>query len=564
MDKFQLKMRYNDTYHDIKDLILKRSDLIGEDRDFFLSPDHSKDMKFEPADFDIAKELLESHIKNKSKIGILIDPDVDGFTSGVIVYKYLHKNGCEPYIYLQKGKEHGLNSFVMEPMKEDKIDLVVITDAGSNDIDAHKELHEHNSDILIIDHHQIESDDWYIQKEVPVINNHRKDNPFQVNPELTGVGMTLRFLEAIEGEYLYEYYYLAALGQIGDSSDIANPEIRNIVVKGMDNIPKQSFIYWVLSEEFQDREYSQRDMAFSINPYINALVRVGTMDEKFFIFQLLCDNYKPDYAEGYRILKRVKNRQKTIIDRMKEDLVNNVNNDGGIAVGYVENPENKTVVGLVANNLVRSLNKPVLLLRDNDEGYLSGSGRGLERVVPSLKDWCEDTNLTEYVGGHDNAFGLGITEDNWEKLLKATKSVKKLEYIYDVDNIHDNINKELVEEYFSINQYIGGNIEDVRVGFSNISIRKKDIISRGSVTLLKKNGVEFIIFNDFSTVADELSQGFGDSVNVDIVGKPNINNWLGRQQYQVIVEDIQRASGDLIHEETILPKQKIDVDLIEF
>lgn len=564
MNKFHIKTRYTGTYHNTEDLILKRSGIDGEKRDFFLKPNHSKDYDFEPIDLPEGIDLLNKHIKQQSTIGLLIDPDVDGYTSAAMMYKILQKKDVLLYTYQQEGKEHGLTEFVMTDIIKDEIDLLIVTDAGSNDIEGHRILHENNIDVLVIDHHQIENEDeWILKKEIPVINNHRCDNPIPLNPELTGAGMTLRFLEEFNGEYLYDLYYLAALGQIGDSSDIAEPEIRNIVIKGIGNIPDDTLISYILSKEFS-QGYSQRDMAFSINPYINALVRVGTMEEKDFVFSSLVSDDENTYEEGYRILKRVKSRQKTVIDRMKEDLVGNVNNDGGIAVGYVENPENKTVVGLVANNLVRSLNKPVLLLRDNDDGELSGSGRGLERVIPSLKNWCKSTNLTNFVGGHDNAFGLGINKDNWEDLLQATKDIEELDYVYDVDNIYDYIDKNIVEDYHNVNQFIGGSIEDVRVGFSAIEIDKKQIISRGSVTLLKKNGVEFIIFNDFGKVANELSQGFGNTVILDIVGKPNINVWAGREQHQVIVEDVQRASGDLLYEDVVLPKHKIDVDLIEF
>jgi single-stranded DNA-specific DHH superfamily exonuclease len=61
-----------------------------------------------------AWNMLEKHLMRGSKIYLVVDPDVDGYTSSSLVYLYLTdvlaKQGYEFEIeyHIPEGKEHGL------------------------------------------------------------------------------------------------------------------------------------------------------------------------------------------------------------------------------------------------------------------------------------------------------------------------------------------------------------------------------------------------------------------------------------------------------------------------
>src|SRR5690606_8329401 len=77
-----------------------------------------------------AVECLLKHIKNKSKIFIQTDSDVDGITSSAILINYLRRTFPNVNIVyrLHEGKQHGI---ILDTIPND-VDLVIIPDAGSN------------------------------------------------------------------------------------------------------------------------------------------------------------------------------------------------------------------------------------------------------------------------------------------------------------------------------------------------------------------------------------------------------------------------------------------------
>ena len=94
------------------------------------------------------------HIENKSNIHIIVDSDVDGYTSASMVYRYTkHLNKDIPLTYsLHTKKQHGISDDVIIP---EDCQLLIVPDAGSNDIEQCQKLAQKGVDILILDHHII-------------------------------------------------------------------------------------------------------------------------------------------------------------------------------------------------------------------------------------------------------------------------------------------------------------------------------------------------------------------------------------------------------------------------
>ena len=57
-----------------------------------------------------------------------------------------------------RGKKHGIS---LEHIDTEKVHLVIVPDAGTNDVKQCKQLQEHGIDILITDHHEIEESNPY-------------------------------------------------------------------------------------------------------------------------------------------------------------------------------------------------------------------------------------------------------------------------------------------------------------------------------------------------------------------------------------------------------------------
>ena len=99
---------------------------------------------------------MKEVIDNGDDATVIVDCDVDGFTSAAILFNYLYSLYpswcCDHLSYLlHKGKEHGLSDLVEEIPGRTR--LIICPDSASNDYEQH-EFIVGLSDILILDHHE--------------------------------------------------------------------------------------------------------------------------------------------------------------------------------------------------------------------------------------------------------------------------------------------------------------------------------------------------------------------------------------------------------------------------
>lgn len=217
--------------------------------------------------------------------------------------------------------------------------------------------------------------------------------------------------------------------------------------------------------------------AFYIAPFVNAVCRSGTLEEKILIFKSMLKHeaFKelPSTKRGHflgdteklveqavRVVTNVKNRQTKAQEAGLELLQNMIESnhllDHKVLLFLLEPGQiDKNIAGLVANKLMAKYQRPVCVLTKviEDEGLpwdepvnpiisYQGSARGCEKVgILDFKKICHDTGVTEYEIGHPNAFGLSILDKNIKTFIEETdKSLKDIsnEAIYYVDNIYKN------------------------------------------------------------------------------------------------------------------------------
>jgi len=95
--------------------------------------------------------MLHWHIENNSKIHILDDVDVDGITSGTEINNYILD--INPNIHITHSmNENKVHGIIVNNLEKYDFDLLIVPDAGSNDVKQCKELIETKDvDILILD-----------------------------------------------------------------------------------------------------------------------------------------------------------------------------------------------------------------------------------------------------------------------------------------------------------------------------------------------------------------------------------------------------------------------------
>ena len=217
------------------------------------------------------------HLEHDSTICVIVDCDCDGYTSSAILINYIHDLKSTNYIqnhvdwFLHEGKQHGLAD-AMDWIESMGPDLVVIPDAGSNDIEYLKKLEEQEIDVIILDHHEIEEREFWNTEYHPhlfLINSQLPEYP---NKELSGVGVVYQFcryisrFKGLEDKHIEDWYLdLVALGNTGDMMSLRSFETRRLITKGL--VPaniRNPFIY----EMWQKNKFKLGDNPTSLGSYI--------------------------------------------------------------------------------------------------------------------------------------------------------------------------------------------------------------------------------------------------------------------------------------------------------
>ena len=376
---------------------------------------------------------------DEDNITVVVYSDADGFTSAAIFINYLYAQWPEyaathiDYI-LHTGKQHGLADCYEDILNDNWTKLVVIPDAGTNDVDEMQALLDNGIDVICMDHHH--SDVW--NKNAIIINNQICDYP---NKNLSGAGVTWHMCRAMDsyfsngGNYFevkchsVDLLDLAALGNLSDMMDYRSLETRAIINLGLKNIKNPFFYYMTEKNEFSINKMggiNYMSIAFYVTPFINAMVRSGTAEEKDMIFKSFLQMYAfeeipsgkrghkgemvPRVEEAVRICTNVKARQTKLQDStmallenkiLEENLLDNAILIFKCEPGQVE----KNLAGLVANKIQAKYQRPCLVLiksksKDDKEVFYRGSARNYNMSeIQDMRQLCEDTGDVEYAQG---------------------------------------------------------------------------------------------------------------------------------------------------------------------
>ena len=556
--EFELKEQI--TGNIIDDAILRAVD----DIDYHRKPDdrYMGNFKHLPIPFvDSTYELHES-ICNDKKIGILVDNDADGFTASSLLYRFI-TNDLKYYniVYIiTEGKTHGLSVDAMEKIYEKNIDFLIIPDAASNDKDQIEELINNNINVLILDHHEVSI------KDVPsvVINNQLLED---VNKNLTGVGMVYVFCKIYYNNFLRQdvvdkYLDLVALGQTGDVSDISDPEIRYLAYTGVRNI-NNPFIKAVMERKGIENP-TTRDWSFSIISMINAVTRIGTVEEKKELFRAMTT----DSTEMQVVEVRKKNKKtgkfdkiptemtfpeivakqcesiKTKQDKIVKEALGAVKYiyKNNVLIGILDSNYPSSINGLIAMKLSDKYRKPVMIGRWITDAlnnyYLSGSIRAQNIDFKSI---LLRSGLFNFVQGHSQASGFSINETNLEDLYKYLDNYKfKTNTKYMVDVITNKPNESDIIQVELNKDVLGGKVEFPLFAYEEIEFNKRCINKRGSVLSFFDDNVTFVLFNAPDGIKEKIdSHIVNNKITMNIVGEPRISKFGNKEQSQIVIKDYE-------------------------
>ena len=570
----------------LKELLIDRQLIPANDEDYqarYFSPKKDNLEDFALLDNIMAgAECLEKHIKNKSRIYLVVDSDIDGFTSSAILYNYLMENFEDINIeyHIPDGKEHGLDTIMPLLEHEQKYDLIILPDSSSNDYECHKKLNEMGYEILILDHHEAEK---YSENAIVINNQLSKNYP---NKSLSGVGVVYKFLQLLDERNGFNsadsFLDMVAVGECGDMMDLNTLENRFISDYGFSHLKNEGLrqliklqgysIFGVKLEEITDSFLDNASItpinaAFYIAPLVNALIRVGSSKEKELLFQSFIKgkDIVPSTKRGHkgetetiaeqsaRNCYNARNRQNKEKEKALELLDIQISNDclddNKILILNADDIDvSNTLTGLCAMGVAAKYKKPVLLGRVNKEGYLKGSMRGRgESELKDFRSFLLSSGYMDYVEGHNNAAGFAIKESDVSKLYDyANKELANINFnegFYEADFIVNGNCSYLNEMIFDLwkgKNIYGQNCPEPIIITQNLTIRPDNIKIIGAYKDTVKitfNNTTFMKFKAKELI--EQLQNYPAGFIATIVGRPSVNSWNGIETPQILIEDIE-------------------------
>lgn len=564
----------NDTSNALKEVLNNRG---ISDYYRYLNLDKSVVAPYQALDcIDKAVELFMNHFNKKSKIGILVDEDPDGFCSASMMYLYIKRmdqNYPVEYILHKRAKAHGLSDDVVIP---DSIELLIIPDAGTNDVEQCKTLMESGINILILDHHESEESNMY----AVIVNNQMSNN--YPNKSLCGAGIVHRFLQALDeenrNEYADDYLDLCALANISDVMDIRSYETRYLTDLGLLNINNKCIIALINAQDYSmGGKINIHNIQWYITPILNGMIRIGSQEEKDLLFRAFIEQeeyfeYKKRatkdktsetiqesiYERAARLCKNAKSRQ----DKQKEKSVTQISDiaeylpqDDKVIIIDSTDILDGGLTGVVAIKIAETFNKPCILLnkyydKKSNKITYGGSARNMNHSpIDSFKDIVNSSGVFNFGKGHPNAFGVNLDLEKKDEAISVMNEIlQDIEYdsTYRVDFILDvnDVSLKIITDLSALEDIVGQGIEESMFAIENINLTKDCFEVFGK----KEDTISFII-NDIKYIQFKCKEGNelydwlqsawdeNDSVAFNIVGKPSINEYNGTRTPQIIIED---------------------------
>lgn len=514
-----------------------------------------------------AVELFDKHFQNNSPIGILSDCDVDGQCSAALMYKYI-KSLDENYdvrVYVhKKNKSHGLSD---RDFEIGDIKLLLVPDAGTNDIEEHCILNENGVSCICLDHHHASTD---ISKSPAVIVNNQT-SPWYNNKDCCGASIALEFCRALD-EYYWEdisdnFLDLVAVANVCDIMNLTNFETRAIVNEGLNKINNKMLKQIIKTQDFSMKgEINPHTVGFYVGPLVNSFIRLATYEERQLLIKAFCEIEDETflytkrgedfpieeniYEHVVRLMQSYKGKQDRMRKKAQPQLVAMGNDVDKVAIIDATGIIDTGLTGVVAIKVAEDLNSPTILLQKRDDETYGGSGRNFDNSpIEDFRALVESCPYVSFAQGHSSAFGVSIPSKNvelarrWFNEQLANVSMDKV-YLVDFVLDADDLSVELIYEIDKYNWLWGTGIKEPKIAVENITIQRSDIHVQGknfnSVSFIY-NDIKYVQFNmkEDDPLLEWASAWDGedsDKITINMVGTVGINEYQGTYTPQFIIE----------------------------
>jgi single-stranded-DNA-specific exonuclease len=547
--KWQLQSdRVAKSQSELISILLENRGIEAEDN--FFRPQSPMSFSLEELGFDLKEvektiKRIKEAIEKQEKVVIFADYDSDGINASTILYEALKVLGLEAVVFIPNRLKHGygLSIKALQDLfkQEQQIDLIITVDNGIVAHPAMEFLEEKEIDVIITDHHQ---KDGVKLKAISIFHSTK----------ICGAAVAWFLAREILGSenkaVLENLLELAAIATVTDLMPLLSYN-RSILYFGLRSLKKTQRIglqELMKVAKIDNNRLTSFSLGFGIGPRINA---TGRLAEGIEAFKLLSSDNREDAEQKAIEIDQLnanrKNMTFDLVDQAKIDL-DQTKDERIIIIDSLEYHEG--IIGLIAGRLTEEYSKPSIVLSRGEKiskaSARSLAGFNITEFIRQFKDDLID------VGGHPLAAGFSMETKNLDKVKKAmfALAAKELEGV----NLEPTLEADCLLPASLLNLSVAKELEKFApFGFGNSkAIFQVNQLKIKNYKLMgaKQDHLKLFVTVDGSEQEYQLiawgGAGFLEEVKIgdtcQALVNLGINNWRNRENLQLILKDIKKAT----------------------
>ena len=518
----------------------------------------------------VAAERIARAIRDKERIVVYGDYDVDGITATSILWHAIRLLGGEVDYYIPHriDEGYGLNAEALAQLCDAGAKLIVTVDCGITAVEQANVACDRGVDLIITDHHEwhVEEVDGERRPILPpclTIVHPRLPGSTYPNPHLCGAGVAFKLawgiglavagadkVDAPFRAFLVEATALAALGTIADVVPLVG-ENRLLAHWGLGGL-KTSKLHGIQalidSAGLTGQQLDSYHVGFLLAPRLNACGRMGHAREAV---EMLTKADAPRASEIATYLEG-KNRERQAMERkileqaLAQVMQHGYDKEDCRAIVLGGEGWHAGVIGIVASRIVDRLHRPTIMIATTN-----GHGQGSARSIPGFNlaralEAC--SGHLEAFGGHEMAAGLKIETPKLAEFREAF--CNHASNLLSPEMLTPELQLEGVAELGALSEALVRDLK--RLGPFGHGNRKPLLCCRGltvagpprrvgktgdHLQLFVRQGsasMKCIAFN-YGALFDQLRTG----TRIDLAVEATINEYMGRASVELEVKDLQ-------------------------
>ena len=540
-----------------------------------------------------AAERVARAVRDKEKIVVYGDYDVDGITATAILWHAIKALGgvVEYYIPHRIEEGYGLNAEAVVQVCDQGAGLIISVDCGVTAVDEVKVACERGVDVIITDHHEWKSCRRVVEGLGGGVENasstpppyqptaqpllpdcyavvHPRlphDGPPYPNPLLCGAGVAFKLAwgvgKVITGgdrvgdefrSFLVNAMALAALGTIADVVPLVG-ENRVIAHQGLVGLRESGLVglrALIASAKLEGKALDSFDVGFKLAPRLNASGRMG---HARLAVEMLTTADERKAAEIADYLEQQNRARQAIERKILQQAVEQVEQrkldaDGSCAIVLGREEWHPGVIGIVASRLVDRYHRPAVMVALGN-GHGQGSARSIAgfHLSRALEACAEHLDT---FGGHEMAAGLSLQTSKFDdfraqfcrhagSLLSPEMLVPELRL--DVEAALEQLSEALVQDLKRLGPFGHGNPKPL-LCFRNLEVvappRRVGAAGDHLQIMVRQDPnarpMKCIAFG-YGPLFDRLTAG----TRIDLAVEASINEYQGYRNVELQVKDLQ-------------------------